>query len=301
MTVDDDRVAVFHRLHAAGCFVMPNPWDVGSARALEQMGFPALATTSAGLAWTLGRADTQVRLDDLVTTTERFTRHGDMLTYVISIKDPVSGEAFEATGTSPKVVYKSQHYLFATAVTKEAFEIYEGHLKPDGAILVNISNRYLDLRPVVEGLAADAGMACVFMEDADFPEEDAAAGRAPSRCRVRSVSASCQPVMPGMDTSLMTTLNAPPPPEARQFDFWIGHWEVFTPDGRQLLMPCRGCGAATPVIAASSAGKKSRNPGRAPVCIRQSTRRRERPRRRVSKAGLLIRRVRSRTATEEPA
>jgi len=43
--------------------VMPNPWDVGSARALEQLGFKALATTSAGLAWTLGRADTQVTRD----------------------------------------------------------------------------------------------------------------------------------------------------------------------------------------------------------------------------------------------
>jgi len=42
---------------------MPNPWDVGSARALEQLGFKALATTSAGLAWTLGRADTQVTRD----------------------------------------------------------------------------------------------------------------------------------------------------------------------------------------------------------------------------------------------
>ncbi len=59
-----DRSAEFHRLHASGCFVMPNPWDVGSARALEQMGFTALATTSAGLAWTLGRADTQVTLDE---------------------------------------------------------------------------------------------------------------------------------------------------------------------------------------------------------------------------------------------
>ena len=59
----DDRVAAFHRLHASGCFVMPNPWDVGSARALEQLGFQALATTSAGFAWTLGRADNQVTLD----------------------------------------------------------------------------------------------------------------------------------------------------------------------------------------------------------------------------------------------
>ncbi len=59
----DDRTAEFHRLHSSGCFVMPNPWDAGSARALEQLGFPALATTSAGLAWTLGRADTQVDRD----------------------------------------------------------------------------------------------------------------------------------------------------------------------------------------------------------------------------------------------
>ncbi|MGH1565260.1 isocitrate lyase/PEP mutase family protein [Mumia sp. DW29H23] len=59
----DERVAEFHRLHASGCFVMPNPWDGGTARALEQMGFAALATTSAGLAWTLGRKDAQVTRD----------------------------------------------------------------------------------------------------------------------------------------------------------------------------------------------------------------------------------------------
>jgi methylisocitrate lyase len=64
MAVQDARVAAFHRLHEAGCFVMPNPWDAGSARALQQLGFEALATTSAGHAWTLGRADNQVRLDE---------------------------------------------------------------------------------------------------------------------------------------------------------------------------------------------------------------------------------------------
>lgn len=58
-----DRIAEFHRLHASGCFVMPNPWDVGSARVLEQLGFPALATTSAGMAWTLGVADNEVTLE----------------------------------------------------------------------------------------------------------------------------------------------------------------------------------------------------------------------------------------------
>ena len=63
MNMVDDRISEFHRLHSSGCFVMPNPWDGGSARALEQMGFKALATTSAGLAWTLGRADSQVTLE----------------------------------------------------------------------------------------------------------------------------------------------------------------------------------------------------------------------------------------------
>ena len=63
----DDRVTQFRRLHETGCFVMPNPWDAGTARALESMGFKALATTSAGFAWTMGRADNQIELDDALT------------------------------------------------------------------------------------------------------------------------------------------------------------------------------------------------------------------------------------------
>jgi 2-methylisocitrate lyase-like PEP mutase family enzyme len=66
MTAHDTRIAEFHRLHSSGCFVMPNPWDLGSARVLEQLGFPALATTSAGLAWTLGRADNGVTLEQVL-------------------------------------------------------------------------------------------------------------------------------------------------------------------------------------------------------------------------------------------
>ncbi len=63
MSRQDDRVAEFHRLHSSGCFVMPNPWDAGTARVLEQLGFKALASTSAGLAWSLGRSDNDVTLD----------------------------------------------------------------------------------------------------------------------------------------------------------------------------------------------------------------------------------------------
>lgn len=62
----DARVRGFRALHASGCFVMPNPWDVGSARALAALGFPALATTSAGFAWTLGERDNHVTLEDML-------------------------------------------------------------------------------------------------------------------------------------------------------------------------------------------------------------------------------------------
>lgn len=54
----------FRRLHESGCFVIPNPWDIGSARVLEQLGFPALATTSSGFAWSMGLPDNGVSLDD---------------------------------------------------------------------------------------------------------------------------------------------------------------------------------------------------------------------------------------------
>jgi 2-methylisocitrate lyase-like PEP mutase family enzyme len=62
-----ERRARFKELHGRGqLFVMPNPWDVGSAKLLAAQGFEALATTSAGLAWSLGKLDQQVTRDELV-------------------------------------------------------------------------------------------------------------------------------------------------------------------------------------------------------------------------------------------
>lgn len=58
-----DPIATFRALHERDCFVMPNPWDVGSALALTRLGFPAVATTSAGFAWSLGRPDGGITLD----------------------------------------------------------------------------------------------------------------------------------------------------------------------------------------------------------------------------------------------
>jgi len=59
-------IAAFHRLHQSGCFVIPNPWDRGSAIYLQSLGFRALATTSAGFAWSVGRPDNGVTVDQVL-------------------------------------------------------------------------------------------------------------------------------------------------------------------------------------------------------------------------------------------
>jgi 2-methylisocitrate lyase-like PEP mutase family enzyme len=61
-----DRIAAFRQLHQSGCFVIPNPWDLGSARVLEHLGFRALATTSAGFAWASGRPDNGVTVKEVL-------------------------------------------------------------------------------------------------------------------------------------------------------------------------------------------------------------------------------------------
>jgi 2-methylisocitrate lyase-like PEP mutase family enzyme len=61
-----EKRAMFRTLHQKGCFVLPNPWDAGSARLLQSLGFAALASTSSGYAWTLGRPDYGASRDDVL-------------------------------------------------------------------------------------------------------------------------------------------------------------------------------------------------------------------------------------------
>src|ERR1700674_4834014 len=62
-----EKRATFRKMHETGCFAIPNPHDVGSALALQHLGFKALASTSAGFAWTIGKADNRVTLDEVCT------------------------------------------------------------------------------------------------------------------------------------------------------------------------------------------------------------------------------------------
>ncbi|HUZ12978.1 MAG TPA: isocitrate lyase/phosphoenolpyruvate mutase family protein [Caulobacteraceae bacterium] len=68
----------FGRLHEGGCFVLPNPWDVGSAVLLAHLGFKALASTSAGMAWSLGRLDGGAALDEVLVHLDSLARATDL-------------------------------------------------------------------------------------------------------------------------------------------------------------------------------------------------------------------------------
>ncbi len=113
MAATGDRIATFHRLHESGCFVMPNPWDTGSARALEQMGFKALATTSAGLAWTLGRADNQITLDQAL-------HH--LRDIVVAVKVPVNADFEGCYAIDPQQVGAHVKLAAATGIAGLSIE-----------------------------------------------------------------------------------------------------------------------------------------------------------------------------------
>lgn len=66
MTDFSARRAAFRTLHENGCFAIPNPWDAGSAKRLEKLGFKALASSSAAAAWTLGLTDHQITIEQIL-------------------------------------------------------------------------------------------------------------------------------------------------------------------------------------------------------------------------------------------
>ena len=113
MSSSADRVEEFRRLHSAGCFVMPNPWDAGTARALEQLGFPALATTSAGMAWTLGRPDARVTL-------EQALEHLSAIAAAVAV--PVNADFEDGHASDPDGVYANVSSATGTGIAGLSIE-----------------------------------------------------------------------------------------------------------------------------------------------------------------------------------
>jgi len=96
MRSQEERGLAFRALHEGEPFVIPNPWDAGSARILEALGFEALATTSSGFAFTLGRLDGQATLDDVVRHVEELAHATDLPVSV----DLENGYAADAPGVA---------------------------------------------------------------------------------------------------------------------------------------------------------------------------------------------------------
>jgi 2-methylisocitrate lyase-like PEP mutase family enzyme len=117
------KAAAFRSLHERGTFVIPNPWDVGSARVLEALGFRALATTSSGFAFTLGRLDGGVTLDEMVEHAAELDRATDL---------PVSVDLENGYGPDPEHAATAIRRAAEAGAVGGSIEDYDrdGHLYP---------------------------------------------------------------------------------------------------------------------------------------------------------------------------
>src|SRR5262249_45526991 len=112
-----EKRAAFRRLHASGCFVMPNPWDVGSTLYLQELGFKALATTSAGFAWSRGASDGGVTRDMSLTHMAELAAAADV---------PLNADFENGFADAPEGVAESVRLCIATGVAGLSIEDYTG-------------------------------------------------------------------------------------------------------------------------------------------------------------------------------
>lgn len=115
---NDAKPATFRRLHDAGCFVIPNPWDIGSARYLQQLGFKALATTSSGCAWSRGLRDNDVALDDVLV---------HLRSLVNAVDIPVSADFEDGFAIEPEGVATNVARAAATGIAGLSIEDSTGN------------------------------------------------------------------------------------------------------------------------------------------------------------------------------
>ena len=108
-----DRRARFRALHQSGCFAIPNPWDGGTAVRLAKAGFQALASTSAGAAWAMGKADGEMTLDEVL----------EHLRFLVNVTDlPVNADFEAGFGDTPEAVAASVARCVETGVAGLSIE-----------------------------------------------------------------------------------------------------------------------------------------------------------------------------------
>ncbi len=112
----EERGRRFAELHESGCFLIPNPWDAGTARVLESLGFEALATTSSGFAFTLGRPDGAATLDEVVEHVARITAASDL---------PLSVDLENGHGAAPEHAARAIEAVAAVGAVGGSIEDWE--------------------------------------------------------------------------------------------------------------------------------------------------------------------------------
>ena len=108
-----EKRATFHKLHASGCFVIPNPWDIGTTRYLQHLGFKALATTSAGFAFARGLPDAAVSRDDMLAHIAELVAAADL---------PVNADFEGGYADAPEGVAESVRLCVETGVAGLSIE-----------------------------------------------------------------------------------------------------------------------------------------------------------------------------------
>jgi 2-methylisocitrate lyase-like PEP mutase family enzyme len=177
-----EKRTIFRKMHESGCFVLPNPWVVGSAGALQHLGFKAIASTSAGFAWSIGKADNRVTLEEVL-------QHLTMLCSAVDLpvnadfeggfahepdkvaanvaraaKTGVAGLSIEdSTGDAAKPLYERALAIERIKAARAAIDADKS-----GVLLVGRCEGFLvgqpDLTMVVDRLTAyaDAGADCLY-------------------------------------------------------------------------------------------------------------------------------------------
>src|SRR5438552_2158699 len=99
--------AKFHSMHESGCFVLPNPWDIGTALYLKRLGFKALATTSAGFAFSRGKPDGGIPRDEMLAHIREIVEATSL---------PVNADFQAGYADEPEAVAASVRLCIATGV-----------------------------------------------------------------------------------------------------------------------------------------------------------------------------------------
>ncbi|TMJ84302.1 MAG: isocitrate lyase/phosphoenolpyruvate mutase family protein [Alphaproteobacteria bacterium] len=193
-----EKRATFREMHETGCFVLPNPWDIGSARALAHIGFKAIASTSAGFAWSIGKADNRVTLDEVCEHLAElcgavdlpvnadfeagFAHEAEKVAANVAraVKTGVAGLSIEdSTGEPAKPLYERALAIERIRAARAAID-----KDNSGVLLVGRCEGFLvgqtDLKMVIDRLQAyaEAGADCLYAPGIRSPEQISAVVKA---------------------------------------------------------------------------------------------------------------------------